>query len=140
MEMARANIKRDEGYSETPYNLHGYDHVCYGHQMLPDESRDTRSVDECLEILDVDSAMAEEVAIEYAGAVWNSMAAPRQAVLVEMAYLLGYSGLFGFENMRLAIQRGEWEAAADEMALSLLPDQIAQSRLDDWRMRLISAP
>ena len=138
MEMARANIKRDEGYSETPYNLHGYDHVCYGHQMLPDESRGPRSADECLEILNDDSMMAEEVAMEYAGGVWESLSPPRQSVLVEMAYLLGYSGLFGFENMRLAIQRGDWEAAADEIMRSLLPEQIAQSRLDDWRMRLVS--
>jgi lysozyme len=39
----------------------------------------------------------------------------RKAVILQMAYQMGVSGVFAFRKMRDAIEREDWDAAADEM-------------------------
>ena len=136
-EIAREKIQDHEGFSGEVYDLYGYEHICFGHQMLPDESREPRSRDECVAILDDDLALAEMAAVEFADGAWSEMSAARQAVVIELGYVLGWSGLFGFENLRLAIQRDDWSAAAVELVRSKLPVQVAPDRLADWQARLL---
>ena len=137
LDIAREKIQEHEGFSEAVYELYGYDHVCFGHQVLPDESRDNRSRDECLAILDDDLALAEMAAGEFATGAWREMTPDRQAVLIELGYVLGWSGLFGFENLRMAVQRADWSVAADELNRSLLPEQVGHDRVSDWQARLL---
>jgi lysozyme len=49
---------------------------------------------------------------------WLNLSAPRAAVLLEMAYQLGVSGLLEFKQMLGAAQRGDFEAAANDDDLS----------------------
>ena len=138
LEIAKEKIKQYEGYETEPYDLHGYIHVCFGHVFQADETVESKTLDECLNLLDEDAALAEMVAIEYAAGVWDTMPPPRQAVLIELGYVLGWSGLFGFENMRLAIQRGDWVAAAVDMSDSRLAEQVGETRMSDWRGRFLN--
>lgn len=46
---------------------------------------------------------------------WRDLAVPRQAVLVEMAYQMGFDGLLAFHDMIVALKRDAWSAAADAM-------------------------
>lgn len=48
----------------------------------------------------------------------------RQAVLVNMAFNLGFHGLEGFPKMLLAIAQGDWEGAASEMLNSKWASQV----------------
>lgn len=48
----------------------------------------------------------------------------RQDVLIDMAYNLGVSGLFGFKRMWLAIYRNDFEAAAREMLDSVWAGEV----------------
>ncbi len=43
---------------------------------------------------------------------WSSLAVPRAAVLINMAFNLGAAGLMGFKNMLRHARRGEFEQAA----------------------------
>ena len=43
---------------------------------------------------------------------WNSLSAPRQAVLVEMAYQMGVGGMMAFHAMLSRLSKGDWDGAA----------------------------
>lgn len=47
--------------------------------------------------------------------VWKELTQTRREVLIEMAYNLGVKGLNGFRNMWAALDRGDYDKAADEM-------------------------
>ncbi len=49
---------------------------------------------------------------------WRSLSIPRQAVLVDMAYQLGFAGLLGFAHAIAALKDGDWQAAHDDMLSS----------------------
>ena len=55
---------------------------------------------------------------------WIGLAAPRAAVLVNMAYNLGLNGLLGFPHMLAAAQAGKWAEAHDEMLNSAWARQV----------------
>ena len=46
---------------------------------------------------------------------WRSMDAPRQAVLLNMCFNMGWGALREFKKMLSAVRRGEWREAAAEM-------------------------
>lgn len=49
---------------------------------------------------------------------WPKLNQPRQNVLIELAYHLGYGDLLTFENMIAALQDSEYEKAATEILVS----------------------
>lgn len=48
----------------------------------------------------------------------------RQTVIANMAFNLGFAGLMGFKNMWSAIDRRDWDSAADEMLNSKWARQV----------------
>jgi lysozyme len=48
----------------------------------------------------------------------------RQTVIANMAFNLGFAGLMGFKNMWSAIDRRDWDRAADEMLNSKWARQV----------------
>lgn len=46
---------------------------------------------------------------------WHNLSEPRQNVLIEMTYHMGYGDLLTFKNMILALQNGDYDTAADEI-------------------------
>lgn len=45
---------------------------------------------------------------------WAAMGVARQAVIVDMAFQLGLGGLRKFAGMHALLEKGEWDAAADD--------------------------
>lgn len=56
--------------------------------------------------------------------IWLEGDDVRQRVLINMAFNLGLGGLLGFKETLLAIERGDYGAAADRMLLSKWADQV----------------
>jgi lysozyme len=46
---------------------------------------------------------------------WRTLALPRQAVLVQMCYQMGFDGMLAFHDMLTALSRQDWDGAADAM-------------------------
>lgn len=49
---------------------------------------------------------------------WRDLSTPRQAVLVEMAYQMGFDGMMAFHEMIAALKRDAWGDAAAAMLAS----------------------
>ena len=112
-----ATLREAEGYSPTVYrDTGGVPHIGYGHRLTPAEAD---------ALLAADIAEARAAAERVVGeATWRGLDEARRDVLVEMAYMLGASGLARFRLMLDAVRRGDFDAAADELAASLLYDQV----------------
>lgn len=102
-------ILEHEGYRETPYELGGHRHVCYGDldsgavQMTPRE---------CLDRFKVDLSRAMDAALAFVGADhWRIIGPKRQGAVINMAYLLGGQGLEKFRGLRLALRESRWADA-----------------------------
>lgn len=71
---------------------------------------------------------------------WMKLSTVRRAVLINMAYNLGLSGLSKFKNMWAAVESEDFDRAADEMLDSLWAEQVkgrarelsAMMRTDQW--------
>jgi lysozyme len=119
---ARDVIRDAEGYSDTVYYIDGKPHIGWGH-LIADSVEfsfyDGRTIcnaeGEDLWRRDLDSAISA-VARQYPEhGAGKGMEPARLSALVEMAYCLGNAGLAGFTDMRAAIERGNWDAAEQEL-------------------------
>lgn len=111
-------IKKHEGFSGVPYkDTEGYDTIGYG-TKLPI----TRAEAELLLRSRLDETPPEMLhALVYN---YSTIDGTRRAVLRDMLYNLGYSGLLQFRKMRAAIERLDFDAAADEMLNSKWAGQV----------------
>lgn len=67
----------------------------------------------------LDADIASKTAQVTESLPWLSeLNAPRQAVLLQMAFQMGTRGLMGFPNTLAAVHAGEWDKAADGMLSS----------------------
>lgn len=55
---------------------------------------------------------------------WRDLSEPRQRALADMAFNLGTPRLLGFKRMIAALERKDYEEAANEMLLSQWADQV----------------
>jgi lysozyme len=68
--------------------------------------------------LDFDIAKRRKWAQGICGGLWHKLNAPRQDVLICMAFQLGRDGLASFSKMLLALEEGRYGTAAREMLAS----------------------
>jgi lysozyme len=133
---AAADIKRHEGYREIPYRDH-LGNWTVGHGILIESMpmpHVHRTVGEMLDWLTDPNVHAnwfekryheaERGAKTFAGAAWEGLSEARRAVLINMAYQLGYPRLSGFKRFREALQRGHWIEAREQMLDSLWAKQV----------------
>lgn len=115
-------LEREEGFREQPYLCsEGYPTIGYGLKIGPKDAplgmyqfaipKDVALYWLRLHCADLYGEMEEALT-----PVGN---AGRRAVLLSMAYQLGISGLMNFRNMWAAIERQDWEEAAEQMTDSL---------------------
>lgn len=119
-------IKRHEGFSGKPYlDTVGRTTIGYGRNL------DARPLteDEGARLLEQD-LLRLETRLDLAVREMESYCLARRAALVNMAYNLGVRGLFGFRKMWRAIDRGDWEEAADEALDSRWAVQVKVRALD----------
>jgi len=121
LEIARESIKRHEGYRAYPYD----DSTGLPVRMPPPAKltigygRNLESVGlrtgEAELMLDADLKFAHINAQEVYGPRWSSLSTPRRAVVIEMAFQLGRSGLAGFSKFLDRSRNELYNLAADEM-------------------------
>lgn len=137
-ERLELSLSKDEGYRTIPYrdterrwttgkgiNLHeinlagfsGYDTL----GDLMDHITNPAVLEEWFQVR-VDTAIVD--AKRWLGFLWDDLSAPRQEVIAELSYQLGYTRLQGFKRMRAAIADHDWETAADELLDSRLNEQV----------------
>ncbi len=67
---------------------------------------------------------AQREARTFAGDAWETLSQPRQDVLVELCYWLGYPRLSGFRRFREALKAQQWVKAEAELLDSKLYEQV----------------
>jgi lysozyme len=111
-------IKRHEGLKLHPYKCTaGKTTIGYGRNL--DDKGITAS--EAEEMLLTDMCEVEERL--FGEGLFSGLNDARKAVLINMGYQLGVSGLFKFKKMIAALDRKEYELAAKEMLDSLYAKQ-----------------
>jgi lysozyme len=116
----RAQLARDEGRRNRPYtDSVGKLTIGIGHNLTDNGLSDAA----------VDFVFDEDLAIVFVELDqylpwWREMDEPRQAVLTNMCFNMGIKVLLTFEHTLAAMQRGDYQAAADEMANSKWAEQV----------------
>ncbi|OHU85496.1 MULTISPECIES: glycoside hydrolase family protein [Pseudoalteromonas] len=125
MEKQLQQLKRHEGFMPNAYLCtQGKQTIGYGRNL---EDRGITE-DEALYLLRNDlKYFTEQVESNINTSKCNPA---RKAVLVNMAFNLGISGLLKFKNTIAAVQAGQWETAAIEMLNSRWAVQVG-SRADE---------
>lgn len=125
-----ALIKRvaaHEGFQSKPYtDTTGHLTIGYGRNL--DEVGITQAEAETLLKNDLNNARLQCFAM-FAG-IFQDLSGNRQDVLIEMMFNLGWRKLKGFQKMRLALERKDFDMAAVEMLNSLWAKQVGQRALD----------
>lgn len=114
----RERTKRFEGLSLFPYKcIAGEDTIGYGHLIKNGITLAGAEV-----LLDEDLAAAERSAKSLPW--FPKLNGPRQAVIIDMIFNIGITRLCGFKKMFAAIEKGDFETAADEMLDSKYARQV----------------
>jgi GH24 family phage-related lysozyme (muramidase) len=119
LDALRDRIKQAEGVRLTPYqDTRGFWTVGIGH-LLPQDLTAEQIQSMRLTHEEADALLESDMAAAIRGAAsfpwWHVLDAERQAVIVEMVYQLGVSGVTKFVRMAEAIKARKFHAAANEM-------------------------
>ena len=107
-----------EGIRLFPYlDGTGKFHYGVGHRLVEGDPAPLNA-EGVLGQLKRDFDVAERDAGWFAGESWAFLGPVRQAVVLEMALVLGRGRLGGFVKMRDAVERRNWDDAADELIRS----------------------
>lgn len=136
-ERCLAQLMRDEGTRRAPDGTHvayrcpaGALTIGYGHNLdaNPIEGLDALSCiseAQAREILTADAA-AFAAALDEEIPWWRRLNAPRQAVLLNMAFNMGVDGLLKFKNTLRAVREMRWKDARDGMLASKWAGQVGR--------------
>lgn len=106
----KSRIREDEGFSATPYvDAHGFS-IGYGHFLGNGVFKINRNIAEKLLEEDIHRSMFEEMSLGY-----GFLSDVRHEVLIEMIFNLGFSRFRTFKKMLAALEKQDFETAADEM-------------------------
>ncbi len=121
---------KNEGFRKHPYRCtSGKLTIGYG-RNLDDNGI---SEDEASYLLDRD-LMALNLKL-YKIKEYRTLDSRRQAVIIDMAYNMGYKGILGFSNMWKAIKDNNFELAADEIINSKYAEQLKNR--SSWNARIM---
>lgn len=122
VEKFKEELIDDEGCVLTAYeDTEGYISIGVGRQL------DTRGISykEAMYLLQNDIAIVE-AELDKAKPFWRDLSEPRQRVLANMCFNLGMPRLLKFKLMWMALERGDYKKAAEEMLLSKWASQVGQ--------------
>ena len=112
-------LKRHEGYRQKPYHCTaGKLTVGYGRNL--DDVGLTVDEAEYLLKQDINRAVLSLQALK----CWLTLDSVRRAVLIDMHVNLGNAGLMKFKKFLAAVERQDYDAAADEMQASMWYRQV----------------
>ena len=125
----REQIERDEGRRHTAYtDTAGHLTIGVGHNLSTPLS--DAAIDQILDD-DIRVAMAECALIPF----WMNLSEVRQAVLVNLAFNMGFQGLMTFRRMLAAMDAENWNQAAQELLDSRYAKQVG-ARADRLALQL----
>ncbi|RMD45765.1 hypothetical protein D6829_01405 [Candidatus Pacearchaeota archaeon] len=101
------NLERKDARRRIEMMGYNFRDVFYGRQKLLKKDIEA--------LFEEDFYGAEKVAKKFAGNSWGYLNYSRRAVLIDMAYNLGQEKLYGFKKLRKALQKQNYEKAAEEM-------------------------
>lgn len=110
LEQAAEQLKRDEGWSGTPYqDTKGVWTVGYGTNLTVGSISKAAGVQMLMDRLQpVETACL-------ALPIWSRLSEPRKGVLLNLGYALGVGGLMDFRKMHDWLKLGNYEQAAVEI-------------------------
>jgi len=112
-------IRRYEGYSQSVYRCTaGRQTIGFGRNL--DDVGISREEAEWLLKRDIEWAIGSLRTEPY----WLDLSEVRQAVLIDMVFNLGWAGFAKFARLRMALGRGDWDVASNEMRSSLWFKQV----------------
>lgn len=110
----------DEEYEQFPY-VDTTGHITIGiGRNLSDRGI---SVSEALSLLDNDIIYFISRLNQYLS-FFSDLSEPRQIAIINMCFNLGVNGFLAFKNMLEALEKGDYNTAADEMLKSKWADQV----------------
>ena len=125
----REQLERDEGRRHTAYtDTAGHLTLGVGHNLNTPLS--DAAIDQILDD-DIRGAMAECALIPF----WMNLSEVRQAVLVNLAFNMGFQGLMTFRRMLAAMDAENWNQAAQELLDSKYAKQVG-ARADRLALQL----
>ena len=118
-------LLRHEGYRECAYkDIFGNLTIGVGHLLRQPAHGDlcwTKTKVLAVFKRDVDTAIR---AAQHDTMFWHNIPRHKQEVLIELAFQIGGSGLSHFTHMLAAVEKAEWETAADELLNSQYAKQV----------------
>lgn len=122
-ELAEALLKRHEGLRLFPYLCpSGKLTIGFG-RNLTDKGISAR-VARFMLTVDVDTATRHLENDPRTSVTYKALSGARQVVLIDMSVNLGFVGLLGFKRMWVALESGDFDAAANEMLDSAYARQL----------------
>ena len=117
-------VKRHEGFSSTVYkDSLGYPTIGYGHRVESvTPTQMSKEYAEDLLIEDLKLAQINAVDLFYPD-IWPKLNEVRKNVLIEMVFQLGKTGVSKFVKMKAALEKEDYQEAANQMILSLWYEQ-----------------
>jgi lysozyme len=114
-QLIRDEAKRNFPYTDTKGKLT----IGVGRNLTDDGISDT----EIAFLLNDDVANVSSLLAK--GIPWyGPLDAPRQGILINMAFNMGFHGLLGFHDTLAAMSKGDWEAAAIDMENSVWAKEV----------------
>lgn len=132
MQSARNLIIKHEGFKAWPYkDSRGFLTIGYGHCLAttPITSQAAKAV------LD-DDMTAVVYALQKYAPVFDNLCPERQAVLIDMTYNLGITGILKFADMWASIEKEDWKAASDAMLNSKWALEVGKRAMEDANIML----
>lgn len=110
MGMVTEKIKAEEGFKDRPY-MCPTGHLTIGYGINLESTPIPKEVADLWLRMEVDKIIDQLSKYEW----FSELSYDRHAVIIDMAYQLGVSGVLKFKKMIHAIKWHNWEAAASEM-------------------------
>ena len=128
--LLKAQLQKDEGWRRRRYkDTEGYWTIGMGHNIDADPHYTLTEADEPLTDAQIDVFADHDIAravadLDQYANWWRAMEEPRQRVLANMCFNLGWPKLSQFKNTLTAMHFGDYAAAAAGMRASLWTKQV----------------
>jgi len=117
-DLAQQSLMKDEGFKQFIYYIGAIRHIGYGFNL-----DDVGLYKEECDFILTNRIGIAEAELRKSFPNYKSLSIQRQAILINLCYNLGISGLLGFREFIGHTEREEWDLASKELINSLAHSQ-----------------